>query len=393
MNQTNIPDNSPERASNRTADLTTKNPAPRGRVTGVVVRDAARAAASGALEAIEETHGDFERAVKASIGGVVSGVSAVDGDVTSATRRTARLVVAHASDPDRPDIGMVDVAEGAVDAILEEASRIPRVDEEAVVEAAAVGIVEAAYRLGQENGDAARRSVISRIVSPGIHIAPDIRDRLPEIAERLSQELPRGRAAWRGRALFEAARLLMRSGGIDLAASLAFFATLSILPMVALLIMAIAVLGDSDEIQSNLTETLIYYFPTSRELIRQAVQNILNASVAIGLVSATSLAIGAGGMFASANRTVKRAADTGYGGHVQLRLSPRGPDQDGGRPAPEPARRNSRQTRATGFGRSLNQADSRARYTQEQQEAEHVRDSRDYDRGRHRRVNAHPPQQ
>ena len=412
MNQTKNPDDSPERAAKRTADLTTKNPAPRGRVTGVVVRDAARAAmrrtisfgrgarglarapiegsvraateiggetgafvkdavigviegtgqvvrvtapavrevvagsirgsssaeaniedagrdvvegaivgaasvgvdvsdaalaaASAAMETIDETHGDFDQAVKASLGGVVSGVSAVDGDVTSAARRTARLVVAHAADPDRPDIGMVDVAEGAVDAVLEEASRIPRVDEEAVVEAAAVGVVEAAYRLGQEQGDAARRSVISRIVNPGIHIAPDIRDKLPDIAERLSQELPRGRAAWRGRALFEAARLLIRSGGIDLAASLAFFATLSILPMVALLIMAIAVLGDSDEIQSNLTETLIYYFPTSSELIRQAVQNILNASVAIGLVSAASLVIGAGGMFASANRTVNR---------------------------------------------------------------------------------------
>ena len=273
---------------------------------GVDGNTAALAAAAGALEAIEETRGEFGQAVKASMGGVVSGVSAIDGDVASAARKTARLAVTRAADPGRPNIGMADVAEGAVDAILEEASRIPRVDEEVVVEAAAVGVVEAAYRLGQEQGDAARSSVISRIVSPGTHIAPDIRDRLPEIAERLSRELPRGRAAWRGRALFEAARLLVRSGGIDLAASLAFFATLSLLPMVALLIMAIAVLGDSDEVQSNLTETLIYYFPTSSELIRQAVQNILNASVAIGLVSAASLVIGAGGMFASANRTVNR---------------------------------------------------------------------------------------
>lgn len=91
-----------------------------------------------------------------------------------------------------------------------------------------------------------------------------------------------------------------------MAAALAFFATLSLLPMVALMIMAIAALGDSDEIRSKLTETLIYYFPTSSELIRQAVQNILDASVAIGLVSVASLIIGAGGMFASANRTVNR---------------------------------------------------------------------------------------
>ena len=175
-----------------------------------------------------------------------------------------------------------------------------------MIEAVAVGVVEAAYRLSKEDGNAARSSIISRIASPGVHVAPDIRNKLPDIAERLSGELPRRRVAWRARALFEAARLLIRSGGIDLAASLAFFATLSFFPMVALLFMAIAVLGDSEEIRSRLTETLIYYFPTSSELIRESVQNILNASVAIGLVSAISLLIGANGMFASASRTVNK---------------------------------------------------------------------------------------
>ena len=67
-------------------------------------------------------------------------------------------------------------------------------------------------------------------------------------------------------------RILLQAGGIDLAGSLAYFTILSLLPAVALAIMAIAVFGEPEPIRETLTATLLYYFPTSQGLIEDAVE-------------------------------------------------------------------------------------------------------------------------
>ena len=272
---------------------------------GVDSSDAASAAVEGALDAVVEAGGDLREAAGASIGGVVSGVAATGGDVAAATRDAAYTLIAHDNVAEQEVARVAAVAGVAVDAAVEEANH-SGTEVEDVIAATAVGAVEAAYEVSRSHGDSVRSSVVRRIVDPRSVVSPDQRRRLSQVAERLSTELPRGKAAWRGASLARAGRLLIFTGGIDLAASLAFFTILSFLPLVALVIMSIAVFGDPEGIQGNLTEILVYYFPTSRDLIEEAVENLLKGSLAIGLVALVSIAVGANGLFMAANRSVSR---------------------------------------------------------------------------------------
>ena len=106
--------------------------------------------------------------------------------------------------------------------------------------------------------------------------------------------------------MVRAVRILLQAGGIDLAGSLAYFTILSLLPAVALAIMAIAVFGEPEAIRETLTATLLYYFPTSQGLIEDAVANLLAGSLAIGLVAFVSIVMGANGLFMAATRSVNR---------------------------------------------------------------------------------------
>lgn len=129
------------------------------------------------------------------------------------------------------------------------------------------------------------------------------------LAERLVKELPQRQVPWRGIAMLRAGRLLMDISAIDMAASLAYFATLSFFPLVTLQIMAIVSLGSSGQTSDAFIETLDYYFPASEDsedLIRQAINSMLSASLAISVISVVSLLIGANGIFSSANRAVDR---------------------------------------------------------------------------------------
>lgn len=272
---------------------------------GIDSMEAASAAAEGAVEAVVEAGGDLQDVARATVGGVVSGMAATGGDVVAATRETAYNLVSHEAVAEQDVAEAADMADEAVDAVLQEADRADiEIDE--VVVAAATGVVEAAYQVSQSHGDRVRRSVVQRILEPRLAVAPEIERQLSEVAERLSKELPKGQGAWRGKAMIGAARLLLRAGGIDLAASLAYFMILSLLPMVALVIMATAVIGDPDGIGDKLTDVLIYYFPSSHELIHEAVENLLNGSLAIGLAAVVSIVVGANGLFMAANRSVNR---------------------------------------------------------------------------------------
>ena len=172
--------------------------------------------------------------------------------------------------------------------------------------AAVEGAVEAAYRLSRSRGDRVRHSVVISILKPRRVVSPELERRLAEVAERLSEELPTGRAAWRGASLVKAVRLLINAGGIDLAACLAYFTLPSLLPLVTLVIMGVAVIGEPEGIRVNLTEVLVYYFPTSRDLIEEAVDNLLNRSLTISLIALVSIVICANGLFMAPNRAVSR---------------------------------------------------------------------------------------
>ena len=272
---------------------------------GIDSADAALAAVDGAVEAVVEAGGDLGHAASATVGGVVSGVAAAGGDVAAATKDAAYTLVTHDAVAEKEPGEVAGVAGTALDAALEEAERTD-VETGEVVAAAATGVVEAAYEVSQSHGDRVRRSVLRRVLEPRLTVSPELERQLTEVGERLSSELPRGRAAWRGRSLIRAGRVLVGAGGIDLAGSLAYFTILSLLPMVALAVMAIGAFGDPEGVQARLVDALVYYFPASRDLIQEAVENLLSGSLAVGLVAFISMVVGASGLFAAANRAVNR---------------------------------------------------------------------------------------
>ena len=272
---------------------------------GVDSTEAVSAAVEGAVEAVVEAGGDLRDAAEATVGGVVSGVAATGGDVAAATRGAAFTLVKHDAVAEQDLVEVAGVAGRAVDSALQEAEEADIAVDEVVV-AAATGAVEAAYQVSQSHGDRVRQSVVRRLLNPRLAAGPELERQLSEIADRLSQDLPRGRAAWRGTAMARAMRLLLESGGIDLAASLAYFTILSFLPLIALAIMAAAVFGNHETVSSELTEMLVYYFPASGELIREAVENLLNGSLAFGALALVGMILGANGLVMAANRSVNR---------------------------------------------------------------------------------------
>ena len=197
------------------------------------------------------------------------------------------------------------LAESAVAAAIQEAEGAAE-DHAEVVAAAAAGAVEAAYQVDRSYGDSVRRSVVRSIVGSGRLVSPDLERRLIEVAERLSTELPRGRATWRGAAMYRAARLLLRLEGMDLAGSLAYFTVLSFFPIVTLVIMVFAIFTDTDGIREKLTDTIVNYFPASSALLEEAVNHLLGGSLAVGLIALAGIVLSATGLLNALNRAVNR---------------------------------------------------------------------------------------
>ncbi len=272
--------------------------------------EAVTAAVEGAVEGFQEVGGELGDAARSTIRGVVSGVAATGGDVATATRDATLILVARsaASDPTVPRI--TEVAVSTIDAIFLEVCRRNDIGNEVMI-AAATGVVDAAYRIDRHCGDSVREAVIRRVSQPNIDLPPRVRRRLPQIEAQLTSELSPTVGAWRGRAIFKAVPLLYNVGGVDLAASLAYFTILSVFPLLALLIMGIAILGNPEAISGWILESLIHYFPASGELIQQALGSLFSGSLAFGLVALVSIIFGANGMFRAANRAVNRVFGIG----------------------------------------------------------------------------------
>ena len=137
-------------------------------------------------------------------------------------------------------------------------------------------------------------------------IVPNLNRRLAQVAKRRSGESPRGWAERWGTAMFRAARLLLDAGGMDLAGSLAYFTILSLFPLVTLLIMALSIFTDPVVMQEKLADTLVYFFPASRELLQNAMIHLFSGSLALGLIVLAGIVVSANGLFMAANRSVNR---------------------------------------------------------------------------------------
>lgn len=111
---------------------------------------------------------------------------------------------------------------------------------------------------------------------------------------------------WPFLAPIHAVRRLLQANGTDFAASLAFFTVLSQLPLVALMAMLLIAIGPSDGFADVIAEALHYLFPASRDLIDDAINNLLGGSLTIGIIAVINLMIGANRLFAATTRAVNR---------------------------------------------------------------------------------------
>lgn len=267
--------------------------------------EAVTAAVEGAVEGFEEVGGELGDAARSTIRGVVSGVAATGGDVATATRDATLILVARAASSEPTVSKITEVAVSTIDAVFLEACRSADIGNEVMI-AAATGVVGAAYRIDRPCGDSVRHAVLNRVSQPNMDLPPRVRRRLPHIEAQLTSELSPTVGAWRGRAIIKAVPQLYNAGGVDLAASLAYFTILSIFPIMAILIMGIAILGDPETIRSWFVNTMAHYFPASRELLQEALVSLFSNYLAFGLIALIGILFGANGMFRAARRAVNR---------------------------------------------------------------------------------------
>ena len=287
---------------------------------GMDSQRAAASAAAGAMEAMTEAGAETADAIRATVGGVVSGVAATDGDVAAATEAAAYVMISHGSDDETTSLGVADTAGQAVDAALAEVAANTELDLDVVV-ATAEGAVAAAYDLSRSHGDHARRSVLTKLSEAARYAAPELALQAAHLRERLAEELPRGRAAWRGRALYLAARILVQEGGIDMAASLAYFTVMSFFPMMALVAMTVVLFADPEVVEAGVSAVVVQYFPASADLLNEAVQHLFQGTLAVGLVALATALIGANGLFMAANRAVNRLFGVEHQGFLSTTLA------------------------------------------------------------------------
>ena len=77
-------------------------------------------------------------------------------------------------------------------------------------------------------------------------------------------------------------------------------------PLVTLLIMALSIFTDPVVMQEKLADTLVYFFPASRELLQNAMIRLFSGSLALGLIVLAGIVVSANGLFMAANRSVNR---------------------------------------------------------------------------------------
>ena len=301
----------------------------RGAIEGAIVgavavgmdsQHAAASAVAGAVDAMTEAGAETADAVRATVSGVVSGVAAADGDVAAATGAATYAMIVHGSVEEAHPKDIASRAEHAVDAALAEVAENPEVDIE-LVAATANGAVAAAYELGQSHGDHVRSSVLLKLAASTGHAVPEIAYQAAHLRERLTDELPRGRAAWRGRAMYRAARALLSDGGIDMAASLAYYTVMSVFPMMALVAMAVAFFVEPEVVGAGVSAVVVQYFPASADLIAEAVQNLFKGTLAMGLVALIVTLVAANGLFMAADRAVNRLFGGEHKGILRTTLS------------------------------------------------------------------------
>ncbi|MDE2843752.1 MAG: YihY/virulence factor BrkB family protein, partial [Chloroflexota bacterium] len=272
-------------------------------VTAPAIKEVVSGAISGGREVSENVVEVGQSAV-----GVATGIAAAGGDMSGAIRDSADQLVTQAGRHERSGEEIAAMAGEVVHVVAEEAHRTADTSSEvdALVSLAAISALESAYRVSPFHAATVREELARSVAAARPSLAPEVRQQLSQVGEKLAVELPRTRGTWRGKALFVAVRTLWGAGVTDLAASLAYFTVLSFFPLVAMIILAFAAVADTGTARQALNGLLVYYFPASAGLFQESVELLINNSAALGLIALAGVLIAANGLFLAANRSVNR---------------------------------------------------------------------------------------
>ena len=217
------------------------------------------------LKPSTESGVDVGSAAKAAIVGVITGVSATGGDVPQAARDTAKLLIDQVSG-DAAHLAYVaqSVVEGAL-----EVQNVDHVYTVRYVGRSAEGAIDSAYEVSEEVGEEVRRAIAVMLEAPRVHVGPATAPLVQDLAERIAIYHPQGPLAWRINALWRAGWALFRIGGIDLAASLAFFTLLSFFPLIALIILIFSAFADPVTIKTEVAHVFLFFFPASGGVLQR----------------------------------------------------------------------------------------------------------------------------
>ena len=266
---------------------------------------AAVQASEGVVEAVQNLGIDFTDVVSPAIHGVITGVLATSGNLFEATQHTAYSLVRNGvkSKQDAAEVATI-IATEAI-----RASRIYNVETTDAVMGAARGCIEAAYDIDRPTGDSVRNALLTLIDAPLNMLAPPIRRSVLEAISDLTDDLRERPQAWRGVALWKAGTQLVRIGGIDSGAALAYYTLLAFFPLTALTVLGFSIFLDPGIVRSLVTEVSTYYFPGADEFLFSTLEYLYAAKLLVSLIAFAGILLGSLGLFVAANRGVNRVFD------------------------------------------------------------------------------------
>ncbi len=269
---------------------------------GVSDGRASAQASEGIVEAVQDLGVDFTEIVSPAIHGVITGVITTSGNLFEATQETARAIITSGAESNQnaAEVARIIVSEAI------RATRLYGVGTSDAVMGAARGCVEAAYEIDRPTGESVRIALLALVGAPLNPLSPPIRRSVSRAISDLTDELSARPQFWRGVALWRAAKLLMRVGGIDSGAALAYYTLLAFFPLIALFVLGFSVFLDPDTVRGIATEVFTFYFPSAEQFLSHAIDHLYSAQLLASILSIGAIAIGALGLFVAANRGINR---------------------------------------------------------------------------------------
>ena len=268
------------------------------------VRDgrAGAQASEGVAEAVQNLGIDYTDVVSPAIHGVITGVISTSGNLLEATQETANSLVKSGVEL---DYNAAEVSSIIVGQAIR-ATRLYDLGTSDAVMGAARGCVEAAYDVDRPTGESVRVALLALVDAPLSMLAPPLSRSVSRAIADLTEELRARPQFWRGVALWRAAKLLIRVGGVDSGAALAYYTLLAFFPLTALFVLGFSTFLDPGTVRNIVTQVFIFYFPGAEEFLSQTIDHLYSAQLLASILSLVGIVVGALGLFVAGNRGVNR---------------------------------------------------------------------------------------